>query len=208
MIRVAITDDHLLVIKGLEELMRHLPGIVVVGSYLSIVETRNRIALDLPDMLFLDLNLPDGDGVTFCRELHGLYPNLKIIALTSFDRVSMVKGVMRNGASGYLLKNTSPEEVQEAIQTVDRGGQYLSPVLREAVIRSSLGQKMAGAPDLTRREKEVLELIVHGCTTQEIAEKLFLSVKTVEAHRSHIMDKLGVRNAAGLVKAAIDQGLC
>ncbi|HNT50615.1 MAG TPA: response regulator transcription factor [Cyclobacteriaceae bacterium] len=210
MVKIAITDDHLLVIKGLQDLLQHIPDLMVVGSFNNIETTRNNIGFVQPDVLFLDLNLPDGDGTQFCKELKKEYPQLKIIALTSFHQNILVKSVIRNGANGFLLKNTSLEELKNAIQTVLAGEQYIQREVKEQLLQTTLGQTPVNTfqPTLTRREKEILELIVKEHTTQQIADQLSVSVKTVEAHRSHLMDKLGVRNLAGLVKVALERGLC
>ncbi|HMR56185.1 MAG TPA: response regulator transcription factor [Cyclobacteriaceae bacterium] len=211
MIRIAITDDHLLILKGIQELLHQLDDVQVVGTYMNIQETRIGIPKSNPEILFLDLNLPDGDGVQLCKELRKDYPNLKIIALTSYNQVVLVKSMMRNGASGYLLKNTSLDELRDTIHCVYEGGQYLQKEIKEVLLQNSLGVHSTHGsfqPMLTQRETEVLDLIVKEHTTQEIADKLFISVKTVEAHRTHLMDKLGVRNLAGLVKVAIEKGLC
>ncbi|GIL24078.1 MAG: response regulator transcription factor [Bacteroidota bacterium] len=210
MVKIAITDDHLLVIKGLQDLLQHIPDLMVVGSFNNIETTRNNIGFVQPDVLFLDLNLPDGDGTQFCKELKKEYPQLKIIALTSFHQTILVKSVIRNGANGFLLKNTSLEELKNAIQTVLAGEQYIQREVKEQLLQTTLGQTPVNTfqPTLTRREKEILELIVKEHTTQQIADQLSVSVKTVEAHRSHLMDKLGVRNLAGLVKVALERGLC
>jgi len=210
MVKIAITDDHLLVIKGLQDLLQHIPDLKVVGSFNDIGTTRNNIGLVQPDVLFLDLNLPDGDGMQFCKELKKDYPQLKIIALTSFNQTVLVKGVIRSGANGFLLKNTSLEELKNAIQTVLAGEQFLQKEVKEQLLQSTLGQTAVNTfhPMLTRREKEILELIIKEFTTHQIADKLSVSVKTVEAHRGHLMDKLGVRNLAGLVKVALEKGLC
>lgn len=210
MIRIAITDDHLLILKGIQELLHQLDDVHVVGTYMNIQETRIGMPKANPEILFLDLNLPDGDGVQFCKELKKDYPDLKIIALTSYNQAVLVKNMMRNGASGFLLKNTSLDELRDAIHCVYEGGQYLQKEIKEVLLQNSLGHSIHGSfqPMLTQRETEVLDLIVKEHTTQEIADKLFISVKTVEAHRTHLMDKLGVRNLAGLVKVAIEKGLC
>ncbi len=211
MIRVAITDDHLLIIKGLKELLSELPDIILAGTFMSVGETRTGLSLVNPDVLLLDLNLPDGDGVLFCKEIKKEYPKLNILALTTYNQAVLIKNVMRNGASGFLLKNTSLDELHAAIQTVHQGQQYLQQEIQHILLQHTIGQKRqqpAFQPVLSRREKEIIQLIVNEHTTQEIANKLFVSIKTVESHRTNLMDKLGVRNLAGLVKAAIEKGLC
>lgn len=211
MIKVAITDDHLLVIKGLSELLTLIPGVQLTGSYMTLEETGKGLQKINADVLLLDLNLSDGDGMAYCKELKKNYPALKVIALTTYNQATLVKNTLKNGASGFLLKNITLQELEEAIKTVYNGKEYLQQEIKESLLSSALGSKPKNnsfLPVLSKREKEILQLIVAECTTQEIAAKLFISVKTVEAHRSHLIEKLGVKNLAGLVKVAIEKGLC
>lgn len=210
MIQVAITDDHLLIINGINDLLSRIDGILLSASYLDATATRNGLEKSVPDVLLLDINLPDGDGIQLCHELTRKYPSMRIIALTTYNQNVLVKNMMRNGASGFLIKNISAEELESAIRTVHRGEQYIQPEIKESLLRDSLGTpepRTMFRPKLTRREKEVLGLIMDEFTTQEIADKLFLSPKTVETHRLNLLQKMGVRNTAGLVKEAINQGL-
>ncbi len=210
MIRVAITDDHFLIVNGIRDLLEQIEGIEFAGGFLCVAETREGLAQAQVDVLLLDINLPDGDGIQLCRELHNKYPEMGIIALTTYDQNALVKNMMRNGAKGYLIKNTSRNELREAIMSVHRGEQYLQKELKNALLQDALGNSSSRTtfrPVLTRREKEVLKLIMEEHTSQEIAEKLFISPKTVETHRLNLLQKLGVRNTAGLVKEAVNQGL-
>jgi len=210
MIRVGITDDHQLVISGVRALLEGLDNIVVVGSWNSLESTRIGLKNLSCDVLLLDLNLPDGDGIDLCEELSTLYPAMHILALSSYDLTPYVKRMIKNGASGYLLKNVSGIELRSAIETVNAGEQYIQQSLKEKLLNEQLGNpntKNTFEIRITYREKEILKLIAESKTTAEIASKLFISVKTVETHRSHLMDKLGVKNAVGLVKVALDKGL-
>lgn len=210
MINVAITDDHLLIINGIRELLTQIDDMQLSAHYMNVAETVEGLRNEQPAVLLLDINLPDGDGIQLCRDLTKTYPDLKIIALTTYSQNVLVKSMMRNGAHGFLMKNTSKAELEEAIRAVSAGGQYLQAEIKEALLRDSIGapaQRTTFRPKLTRREKEVLQLIMDEMTTQEIADKLFLSPKTVETHRLNLLQKLGVRNTAGLVKEAINQGL-
>ena len=209
MIKVAVTDDHQLILNGLKDILSNSDKTEFVGGYLNIEETRHGLQSVQPSVLLLDVNLPDGDGIEYCKELVKMYPELKVIALTSYDQSIMVKNMMRNGASGYLLKNTSKDELLEAIEKVASGGRFLQPELEKQLLDESFGNaaKQGYIPTLTRREKEVLALIVDEMTSAEIAEKLFIAQKTVETHRLNLIQKMGVRNTAGLVKEAINKGL-
>jgi DNA-binding NarL/FixJ family response regulator len=209
MIRVAATDDHVMVLQGIETMLMTSSEITVISTYRNCKETLEGINRDLPDVLLLDINLPDCNGIEFCKILHKEYPDIHIIALTNFDETAFVKNIIRNGAKGYLLKNTDKQELETAIKKVYRGEQYLQKSIQKKLLDESFGitSRQSFIPKLTRREQEVLKLIVDGLTTQEIAKKLFISVKTVETHRSHLIQKLDVRNTAGLVRIAIEKGL-
>lgn len=209
MIKVAVTDDHQLILNGLKDILSNSDKTEFVAGYLSVEETRNGLAQTLPEVLLLDVNLPDGDGIEFCKELLKSFPDLKIIGLTSYDQSIMIKNMMRNGASGYLLKNVSQDQLLKAVEVVAQGGRFLQPELEKKLLDESFGSapKQGYIPMLTRREKEVLKLIIDEMTSAEIAEKLFIAQKTVETHRLNLIQKLGVRNTAGLVKEAINKGL-
>ncbi len=209
MIKVAITDDHLLVMQGIASMLQNESLIQIIGKYPSAAETLEALTEAQPDILLLDINLPDINGIDLCKQLLKLYPNLKIIALSSHDDTNFVKRILKNGASGYLLKNTSKEELLEAFDTVLSDGQYLQPSIQKKLLNQSLGTQKPNSlkPKLTRREKEVLAAICQEMTTQEIAEQLFVSPKTVETHRMNLISKLGARNSVGLAKIAIEQEL-
>jgi len=208
MTTIAITDDHELVMQGIESMLKNT-DIKVIGKYTHAETTLKELANVLPDILLLDINLPDINGIDLCKQLTKLYPELKIIALSSHDDTSFVKRILRNGAHGYLLKNTGKEELLEAFETVLSGGQYLQKNIQQKLLNQSLGTKKRNTlnPKLTRREKEVLAAICEEHTTQEIAEQLFVSPKTVETHRMNLISKLGARNSVGLVKIAMEMEL-
>ncbi|MBU2948591.1 response regulator [Zobellia uliginosa] len=209
MITIAITDDHQMVVQGIETMLRYEPDMVISYKYNSVATTIEGLSKQQPDILLLDINLPDGNGIDLCKKLMGSFPKLKIIALSSFSEIAFVKRILSNGASGYLLKNTSKEELITAFKTVLDGGQYLQKDIQKKLLQSSLGQKKASSfiPKLTRREKEVLTAISEELTTNEIADKLCISSKTVETHRMNLISKLGARNSVGLIKIAMEKGL-
>lgn len=209
MTTIAITDDHQMVMQGIETMLRYEPDMVISHKYNSVASTIEGLSKQQPNILLLDINLPDGNGIDLCKKLTEQYPQLKIIALSSFSEIAFVKRILNNGANGYLLKNTSKEELIEAFKTVLNGGQYLQSDIQKKLLQSSLGQKKSASfiPKLTRREKEVLTAISEEFTSLEIAEKLFISSKTVETHRMNLISKLGARNSVGLIKIAMEKGL-
>jgi len=209
MIEIAITDDHTIIIEGIRTMLKSDKEIVILQSFKNITDTCNDLDKNVK-VLLLDINLPDGNGITACKDLLQKFPKLKIIALTNFDDVSFIKQIIKNGAMGYLLKNTGKNELVAAIKTVLGGERYLPQNIQEMLLNESLGKSNSSSffiPKLTNREKEILDLIIKEYTTEEIAEKIFISVKTVESHRSNLIQKLGVKNSAGLVRVAFEKGL-
>ena len=210
MITVAITDDHLMVVEGLKTMLNNADGIQIISTYNSVNDTIDGLQIKEPQVLLLDINLPDGNGIHLCKQLKDHYKNLKIIALSNYEDIAFIKQIIKNGANGYLIKNTNKQELITAIKTVIDNQLFLPDKLQRLLLNDSLGKPINSAffiPSLTRREKEVLELIVKEYTSEEIAETLFVTIKTVEAHRSNLIQKLGVKNVAGLVRVAIEKGL-
>lgn len=210
MIRLFIIDDHQIVISGIKKTVIQQDDIEIVGSALRADEALQWMETGEADVVLLDISLPDMDGIELCKHLLKVKPNLGIIGLTTFSQVSFITEMLRNGAKGYLFKNTSEDELLRAIRTVHQGGQFLSQEVNERLIAKATRRKSPSTsfiPKLTRREKEVLELIMNEQTNQEIADQLFISVSTVETHRMNLCAKLGARNTAGLVKNAIKFGL-
>ena len=207
--RIAITDDHEMVLKGIETMLLYTEEVNVVGTYKDAKETLENIIKDAPDVLLLDINLPDINGIDLCKQLLKNNPDLKIIALTNFDETSFVKRILTNGAQGYLLKNTDKNELLEAIKTVVSGEQYLQRDIQKKLLFQAVGKTTNSTLliKLTRREKEVLQAISEELTTKEISEKLFISPKTVETHRMNLMSKLGAKNSVGIIKIAIEKQL-
>lgn len=208
-IRVAILDDHPMVIQGLRAMLDSSEGIEVGQTFLTGKEFKEGFEPGLCNVLLLDINLPDANGIELSNELLKKFPDLNIIALSNYNETGYIKNMMRNGAKGYLLKNTRKDELVIAINKVVNGHTYLPSSLKELLLNDSLGLSNSNRfiPKLSRRESEILELISNELTTQEIADKLFLSVKTVESHRKNLFQKLHVRNTAGLIKVAITKGL-
>ncbi|NVO32883.1 response regulator [Hymenobacter lapidiphilus] len=197
-IRTLLVDDHHLVLEGLRVLLAPLEYVELVGTATSAAEAL-RIARTLrPHVVLLDINLPDGSGVDVCRQLLAELPDLKIIALTTLSERSYVLQMLQAGAVGYMLKNVLPEELAAAITKVYAGKKYFSDE-----VQAMLTQPDAAAlPTLTRREKEVLQLIAQGLTSSDMAEYLHLSILTIETHRRSLLTKFEVNNAASLIRRA------
>jgi DNA-binding NarL/FixJ family response regulator len=206
-IKVSITDDHPLILDGMSKTMGSKEGLEVVGTFSTAKETKTAFEKSLPDVLFLDINLGDGNGIDLCEELKSSYPKVKIIALTSFGDLAVIKSFMQRGGDGYMLKTSTSEQLVEAIEKVMANQPYLHPDVQKLLLAGESIRKPSFIPKLTRREKEVLKLIVEENTTAKIAEKLFLGIKTIETHRQHLLEKLEVKNTAGLVRKTIERGL-
>jgi len=209
MIKIAITDDHEMIRNGIDALLENHPEVSIIGKYANAEATISALKNTHPDVLLLDINLPDIDGISLCKILLKSHPELKVIALSNFDETSFVKRMLHNGASGYLLKNTNTQELVEAIKAVLKGEQYLQKDIQKKLLNRSIGQPKKETLNikLTRREKEVLQCIYEELTTQQIAQKLFISPKTVETHRMNLMSKFGAKNSVGIIKAALEKDL-
>lgn len=209
MTKIFIIDDHQIMINGIIDSLKIRPDLQVVGFALDAYEALKWIDGHSFDVILLDVSLPDTDGIELCKTIRKSNAEAKIIGLTTFHQVSFIQAMLKNGASGYLFKNTTAEQLCTAIDTVVSGDQYLSEEVKDAIVQKSAfsSRHDSFVPKLTRREKEVLELILSEKTTQEIADSLFLSVSTVETHRMNLCTKLGARNTAGMVKNAIKFGL-
>lgn len=200
---VFITDDHYMVIEGIRSLLQNEKDIEWVGHATNASSCLAFLNQQQPDVILMDINLPDKNGIDLCKEVKEKYPSIFVIGLSTFNQQSFIEKMMSSGASGYVLKNATQEELLEAIITVVKGKTYFS---HEAA--TSLQNKSnAGVPILTRREKEVLELIADGLTNNEIAQKLFVSVTTVDTHRKNLLAKFEAKNIASLIKKAMQAQL-
>lgn len=208
MISIAILDDHTMVLKGLESMLEQSDSIKISQTFNIGQDLLDFLKNKSIDVLLLDINLPESNGIELCGTITKLYPEIAIIGLSNYSETSFIKNMMKNGAKGYLLKNTTKNELIEAIKTVHYGDTYLPEKLKTKLLNESFGgQTSSFIPKLTRREKEILQCIADELTNNEIAEKLFISAKTVESHRNSILQKFGVRNTAGLIKEAFVKGL-
>ena len=208
-INIAIADDHLLVINGLRAMLEKAEGISILFAATTGTEVLEQLALHQPDVLLLDIQMPDMNGIDLCKIIHRNYPQVKVIALTNFEQSSYVKQIMRNGALGYLLKNIDGKTLIQAIRSVVANNPFIQDQIRNNMMNELLsGRKITSSGvSLTKREMEILSLVAKEHSNQEIADKLFISVRTVETHRINLSQKLGVHNTAGLVKEAYKRGL-
>jgi len=206
MIRVFIVDDHPLVLEGIHALLQNEKGIEWAGHATNAASCLGYFINNTADVLLMDINMPGMDGIELCAAVKNRYPGVFILGLSTFNQGIYIKKMMENGASGYVLKNTSREELLLAIRTVDSGGIYFSGEAGESLKEY---QKSSASPlaELSRREKEILGLIAEGYTNPQIAEKLFLSSFTVDSHRKNLLAKLEVKNTATLIRLAVEKGL-
>ncbi len=202
MINVALVDDHPLLIEGLKKLIEASGVATVMKTAANGQACMRMLRFEQPDVLLLDINLPDSSGIDLCKEIHEHWPAINIIALTSFGEYTIIRKMLDNGARGYLLKNAMPEEIIEGIETVMQGKIFLCHEVDLFLKRNGNHQVF-----LTPRETDLLRLIVQGFTNQEIAEKLFLGVETINSYRKNLLFKLNARNTAVLVKIAMEQKL-
>ena len=207
MVKIMIADDHAMFAEGVESLLSSEPDFTLCGKANNAAEVLRQVEASAPDVLLLDINLPDQSGLEVCRQIRQKWPDVKIMALTMFNDESYISAMLNMGAQGYLLKNTGKVELSNAIRTLAAGKTYFCQEATDTVMRSLMRERTAStvkeAPKISRREKEVLRLIVDERTTQEIAADLFISEKTVESHRAALLAKMSARNTAGLVKAAL-----
>jgi len=208
-IRLAIVDDHAVVLDGLKTMLSAFSQLQV-----ELTTQRGSVLLDeLPstpvDVVLMDIQMPEINGIDLCKQVVRLHPEVKVIAFSSFDDSNYVKQIFRSGAKGYLLKNSDKHTIVKAIEIVMEGEEYMDETIKKIILQESLtGQRRSiFEVPLTKREKEILKLIAEGFSSQEVADKLFISLRTVETHRMNINQKLDVKNTAGLVKEALKRGL-
>ena len=197
-IKVFITDDHYMVVEGIRSMLLLEQNIEWMGHAMNAVSCMAFLRQQQPDVLLLDINLPDKSGIDLCKEIKEKYPDIQVLGLSSFNQQSYIQKMIQNGASGYVLKNASGEEIIKAIRVAMQGETFLSS---EASL-TMRENKDAQIPVITRREKEVLKLIAEGMTNKEMAEKLYISITTVDTHRNSLLSKFNVKNTANLVRMA------
>lgn len=195
-IAVLLIDDHSMVLEGMKAILTLIPSVRVSATASNAFEAMKVLKNNEIQLCFLDINLPDISGTELCLKIKKEFPWIHIIGLSTYNQRSYISQMMQNGASGYLLKSATKEEIEEAINTVLQGQLYFNI----STIDSSNNEK--DGPLLTRREKEILVLIADGLTNNDIAAKLFLSPHTIDSHRKNLFVKFDVNNVALLIKKA------
>lgn len=209
LVRVALCDDHAVVRSGLRRILAAEADLEVVGEAGSISEAVAVAVEQRPDVFVMDIGLPDGSGITATAEIRKVSPDTRILMLTVHDDVAYLRRAFDAGASGYMLKEAADIELVQAVRQVASGREYVHPTLGAALLAPDAPPARLGGPggELSDREQAVLRLIALGLTNAEIAEELYVSVRTVETHRAHIQQKLDIRSRAELVRFARDVGL-
>jgi DNA-binding NarL/FixJ family response regulator len=207
-IRIDIADDHPMIIDGIRNMLHYYRHIEIQHVYQTGKALLEGLKETQPDVLLLDIQLPDKSGNELARIISKLYPGINILALTSMESTFHFKDMIKSGCKGYLLKSANKEKLIHAIEEVHEGREFLEPLLKDQLLLHILKIKNKDSfmTPLTRREKEILELIASGLTSGEISEQLFLSQRTIENHRFSLMQKLNVKNTAALLKTATEMG--
>jgi DNA-binding NarL/FixJ family response regulator len=210
MIRILIADDHQLMIDGIKTTLAEIEDFEIVAEANNGFQVLEKLNEGLKvDVILMDINMPKQDGLACTKEVKKAFPDIKIIALSQYDEKRFVKRMVKNGASGYLLKDSGRDTLEKAIRTVHSGETYFSEKLSMRLISQELKTEDTKSlfPKLTDREQEILNLIGKEFSSQEIADKLFISFHTVESHRANLMYKAGVKNTAGLIRWAVENDL-
>ena len=210
-IRVLLADDHKILREGIGSLVKGYDDMEVVGEAANGEEAIRMAQEVSPDVVILDISMPDINGIDAARKIRRDAPKVKIIALSMHYDKQFISEMFKAGASGYLIKDTAFDELEHAIRIVMDGKTYINPHVASLVVESLVTQSTPPAPAslsmLTEREREVLQLIAEGKSTRQIASDLSVSAKTIESHRRQVMGKLNIRNVAELTKYAIREGL-
>lgn len=207
-LRIILADDHRLVRAGIRALIESIPNVEVIGEAANGEEALALAKKLLPDVALLDLAMPDLNGILVTEALARECPSVKVVILSMHRTPEFVLHALRAGAQGYIVKDGAASELEAAIDALVRGEAYLSPAISRVVIESTLDQvEPHRADDLTPRQRQVLRLVVEGNTMKEIALTLGVSIKTVEAHRAQLMERLGIHDVPGLVRYAMRTGL-
>jgi len=209
-IKILIVDDHQIVLDGLKLMLSEQSEFSIIGEAHNGKEALSFVEQNQVDIILLDLNMPELNGFETCKILKQDFPEVRVLILSTLSDIRMVKNIVKEGADGYLLKNSGQEELTEAILKIMKGENFYDARIINAMLKPTSQKKAKSLdviPSLSRREKEILQLIIKEMTTSEIAQKLFIGVGTVESHRRNMISKMGARNTAGLVSKAYEFGI-
>jgi DNA-binding NarL/FixJ family response regulator len=207
MIRIFIADDHQMFVDGIKRILAEQENMTLVGEAANGRELLNLLPHYPCDVLLLDINMPEYNGLEVLEKLHELAPECRVLMLSMYDEGEVIIKALKKGAHGYLLKNASQEELIEAIEELSRGKKYYSDAIGKKVMEGLMEPALPKKDLLSEREKEVMCWIVEEYTTDQIAEKLCISHHTVESHRKNILSKIGAKNTAGIVRYALAHGI-
>ncbi|MDP9081719.1 MAG: response regulator transcription factor [Bacteroidota bacterium] len=203
MINIIQVEDHCLVTEGVKAFITAEPDMCCMATCASGENLMQVLKSHQPDVILMDVNLPDTTGIELCKLVKDKYPAIVVIALSINNQPGIIRKMVESGASGYVLKDVSRQEILEAVRTVARGKTYFSRSASVALRKTETDD----LPPLTRREREVLELIADGYTNPQIAETLFVDVTTIDFHRKNMLSKYKVKNTAALIKVAVSNNL-
>ena len=213
-INILIADDHKIVRDGIISLLSDEKEFNIVAEAENGIQVLNLLKQERIDIVVMDISMPEMNGIECTKKIKQIYPKILILILSMYNEEQYVNEVFKSGASGYILKNSGKEELVRAIRTISCGKPYYSSEVTQTYIESLAKPNSKNSDieniinELTSREIEILELIVNEFSNQEIAEKLFISIRTVDAHRRNLLNKTGAKNTAGLVKFAILNNIC
>ena len=212
MIRIVLAENHTIVRKGIFFLLNEQPDMKVVGEASTGYEAISAVESSQPDIVVMDINMPELNGLEATRQIRKSHPSVKVLVLTMYTNEEYVLQLLQAGASGYVVKESIPAELINAIRAIHAGNSFLSPSISRNVIdgylRNATEENLTDTFDrLTDREREIMQLLVEGISTKEIANKLSISAKTVGVHRVNLMDKLEVQSMPDLVKYALRKGI-
>ncbi|WP_035651269.1 response regulator transcription factor [Flavobacterium sp. ASV13] len=208
-INLLIADDHTMFLQGIVSLLEQESEINIVGKAINGIEALEVIKTKNPDLVILDISMPEMDGIELSKILKKDFPEIKILIVSTHSNVKIISRLIRIGVNGYLLKNAEKSELLKAIHSIASGENYFSEETEEKHLANHLKieKQVSVLTELSSREKEILVLIAHEYNTAEIAEKTFISLNTVNTHRRNLLSKLNAKNTAGLVKYAVENGL-
>ncbi|MCV9389414.1 response regulator [Reichenbachiella ulvae] len=206
MIKVLIADDHEVIVEGLKALLNTSKELEILGHASNGLKVMEFLRSKKVDVILLDINMPEMDGMETTKAIRKNYPDVKILILSMYNKAEFIRNLVELGAHGYVLKNTPHAELVAAIKKVHSGQEHFSTEVQNTIEESLKANGKTGPAYLTDRERDIIKLLAEGNTTSEIAKKLYLSTHTVDTHRKNLMAKLGQKNIASLVRFAVENG--